>query len=713
MAATIRASRRPRYKKRRRLVFAGNDEDGGLVRRRADDSVERWSSQQTGGEGCVAGDNVGFRLSARATPRVQGVLCPCFPMSTLFPGPDLSASLALPPLAPGAPFVLLDDATGAGEMCRLYTDFMRMDVVPAGALEDLEPRLAEGWKLGWHACLFAPYEFGAPLVGVPTLAQASADNPLADGAMRVLWFAAKTACDSAAVRRWLERQCDRTVPVGAMQVRSDTDSAAFHAAIARIHQWIEAGDTYQVNFTQRLRFEAFGDPIAFYRDLRGAQPVPYGALARLPGDHWVLSLSPELFFRHDGGGKLVTRPMKGTALRSGDAKRDAEAAAALAADDKNRAENVMIVDLLRNDLGRVARPGTVQVPERFAVHPFGQVLQMTSTVTATTRTGTALTDLLAALFPCGSITGAPKRRTMEIIAQLERAPRGLYTGAIGWVDAPQPGEALGRAVLSVAIRTLVLGPRRDDGLRAGEMGVGSGIVHDSVAAEEYAECGWKARFLTGHDPGFTLIETMRVEQGRCLRLDAHLARLRASAACFGFRFDEAQAREAIAQQAAALAQGPARLRATLDKAGALHLTSGALAPLQDGPVGLIVAGTALPVADPLRRHKTSARETFDAGWREAERVGAFDSLFFNTQGKLLEGGRSSVFVRVDGRWLTPPLTADILPGVMRDAVLRDGQTYLGGPVTESPITREMLLRADELAIANALRGVLPATLLRP
>jgi para-aminobenzoate synthetase/4-amino-4-deoxychorismate lyase len=189
--------------------------------------------------------------------------------------------------------------------------------------------------------------------------------------------------------------------------------------------------------------------------------------------------------------------------------------------------------------------------------------------------------------------------------------------------------------------------------------------------------------------------------------------LRASAACFGFRFDEEEARDAIAREAAALAQCPARLRVTLDKAGTLRCTSGALAPLQRGPVGLIVADAALPVADPLRRHKTSARDTFDAGWREAERMGAFDSLFFNKRGELLEGGRSSVFVRVDGCWLTPPLTADILPGVMRDAVLRDGEGYLGGAVVESPITRQMLLRADELAIANALRGVLPATLRLP
>lgn len=323
MAATIRALGRPRYKKRRRVVFAGNDEDCALVGRRADGDVERWLSRERIAK---AGPSRAimwplFCLPARS--RAQGVPSPCCPMSTLSPSSGHSASSFLPRIDPGAPFVLLDEATGEGTTCRLYTGFMRMDVVPAGALEHLEPSLKDGWREGWHACLFAPYEFGAPLVRVPTLAQPSADNPFADGGMRVLWFASKTVCDAAEIGRWLDEHCDTTAPAGAMQVRSDTDERSFHAAIARIHEWIEAGDTYQVNFTQRLRFASFGDPIAFYRDLRRAQPVPYGALARLPADHWVLSLSPELFFRHDGGGKLVTRPMKGTALRSGDAKRDA------------------------------------------------------------------------------------------------------------------------------------------------------------------------------------------------------------------------------------------------------------------------------------------------------------------------------------------------------------------------------------------------------
>lgn len=620
----------------------------------------------------------------------------------------------MPKIDPGSPFVLLDDASSATATCRVYSGFMRMDAVPAGEVDALDACLRQGWEKGWHASVLVPYEFGAPLVRVPLCVDGDTGMPLHDGAMRILWFATMAPCDADEVGRWLDGHREGAGPSGAMNVRSDTDRAAFGAAVSRIHDWIEAGHTYQVNFTQRLRFDAFGDPIAFYAGLRAAQRVPYGALARLPDDTWVLSLSPELFVRHDGRGELVTRPMKGTAPSSGDAGRDAQAAVALAADPKNRAENVMIVDLLRNDLGRIARPGSVAVPQRFEVQPFGRVLQMTSTVTATAMPDVTLASLMTALFPCGSITGAPKRRTMEIIAELEQAPRGLYTGAIGWVDAPSriPGAHahLGPLALSVAIRTLVLGPRQDDGLRRGEMGVGGGIVHDSVAEDEYDECGWKARFLTAHDPGFALIETIRVEHGRCLRLDGHLDRLRASAAAFGFAFDGDAIAAALRRRAASLTTSPARLRATLDKAGMLTLADGPLLPLPDNAVSLVVASRVLPDADPLRRHKITARALFDAAWQHAEREGAFDALFFNTRGELLEGGRSSVFARIDGRWLTPPVSLDILPGVMREAVLRDGVVYLGGPAAEGRITRAMLARADAIAVTNALRGVLPATL---
>ena len=609
---------------------------------------------------------------------------------------------------PSDPFVLLDDAAAAPGVAssRLYTRFVRADVLPAGTdPAELDARLAAGWRDGLHVTLFAPYAFAGALVGAP--AHRGDALPFHDGALRLLWFREMARLDGEAVAAWFGGHAS-SGPAGAMAVRADTSRQAYAEAIARIHEYIAAGDTYQVNFTQRLHYSAFGDPVAFYAALRAAQPVPFGVLARLPGDGWVLSLSPELFVAHDGAGHLVTRPMKGTAPRSGDAEQDARAARRLAADAKNRAENVMIVDLLRNDLGRIATPGSVAVPDRFVVQPFGRVLQMTSTVTATARPGTGFGALMAALFPCGSITGAPKRRTMEIIAELEPTPRGLYTGAIGWIDAPAGTAPCGAFAMSVAIRTLVLGPPGEDGLRCGEMGVGGGIVHDSVADDEYAECGWKASFLTAHDPGFTLFETMHTRDGVVLRRERHLARLARSAAAFGFALDLPAARGAMQADAGRLGGGDWRLRMSVDKAGALAFASGPLVPRAE-PVALLdIAATRLPDADPMRRHKTSARATLDAGWQAAERSGGFDALFFNTRDELLEGGRSSVFVKVDGRWVTPPLSADILPGVMRAVVMEEGDALVDGPVEEAVVTRAMVLRAEAIVVANALRGTMRA-----
>lgn len=603
------------------------------------------------------------------------------------------------------PFVLLDDAHAPGVAAsRLYTGFARQDVLPAGTgPAALDALLAQGWQAGLHAALFAPYEYGGHLVDAPVHVDTAL--PFHDGALRLMWFRSLARLDAGAVAAWLDAR-RQPGPAGVLGVAGNLSRQQYADAIARIHAYIAAGDTYQVNFTQRLRFQAFGDPVAFYAALRAAQPVPFGALARLPGDGWVLSLSPELFVAHDGDGHLVARPMKGTAPRTGYADADARSARVLAADPKNRAENVMIVDLLRNDLGRLAVPGSVQVPARFIVEPFGRVLQMTSTVTATARPATSFGATMQALFPCGSITGAPKRRTMQIIAELETAPRGLYTGAIGWLDAPRDAQTLGAFGLSVAIRTLVLGPVADDGLRRGEMGVGGGIVHDSVADDEYAECGWKARFLTAHDPGFTLFETMHARDGVVRHRERHLARIAGSCHAFGFAIDLPAVRAALQAAAGRLGDGDWRLRMAIDKQGAVTFASGALAPLPSGEVVVELGDTPLPVADPLRRHKHSARATFDQGWQAAEQAGAFDRLFFNTRGELLEGGRSSVFVKVDGQWLTPPLSADILPGVMRAVVIEEGDAAIDGPVKEAPVTRDMVLRAESVAIGNALRGVM-------
>ncbi|WP_288393106.1 aminodeoxychorismate synthase component I [uncultured Herbaspirillum sp.] len=609
-------------------------------------------------------------------------------------------------------FALLDDhlASPADPRSRLYSGHLR--TLACHQAEDFPALLAEmqtALAAGQHAVALWSYELGAALQGLP-------HRPLAGPLARVLLFSRCQRLTAAEVDDWLAAQAEGD-SADIVHLRSSVDQASFSAAIDRIRDYIAAGHTYQVNYTYRLHFDVHGDAISLYRRLRARQPVPYGALLRDEQGGMVLSCSPELFVTHQDG-LLQAKPMKGTARALPDGAADAETlnaqrAQALAADDKNRAENLMIVDLLRNDLGRVALPGSVQVPQLFEVSRYGQVLQMTSTIHARLRPEATLVDTLAALYPCGSITGAPKRRTMEIIDELETEARGLYTGAIGWFDAPRVGaHAIGDFCLSVPIRTLQLQPPQQ-GLRRGVMGVGAGIVHDSQAASEFAECQLKAAFLTGLEKDFSLFETLYASHGTCRHLDLHLQRLQASADALGFAFDEAMIRQQLADTCAGLAADfPAdqahRLRLALDAQGRITLQHAPLAPLA-GPVKVFLADTATDSSELFLRHKSTRRARYDDAWKEAERRGGFDLLFFNERDELTEGGRSNVLVHIDGRWRTPPLAAGLLPGVMRQVLLAD-PTW---DAVEAVITRADLLRAQQIVVCNALRGALPAILVRP
>ncbi len=599
-------------------------------------------------------------------------------------------------------FALLDDssATDTQPRSRLYTGY-------AGTLScahpDQLPAMWEGLRQalndGRHAVGLFSYELGAAMHGIAPHADAACSRILLfDRCQRL------SATEAEAVLT--ERTEHAAFPhAGILHVQPNVSEAEFTSAIDRIQSYIAAGDTYQVNYTYRLHFRGHGDPVALYRRLRARQPVPYGALIVLPDGGAVLSLSPELFLRHRNG-ELTARPMKGTAAATGNAEEDALRAAALATDPKNRAENLMIVDLLRNDLGRVAMPGSVTVPDLFSTHRYSSVLQMTSTVQATLRNGVALEDVFAAVYPCGSITGAPKRRTMQIIRELESAPRGYYTGAIGWFDAPFPGRAVGDFCLSVPIRTLVLQPEGADGLRAGEMGVGAGIVYDSVAADEYAECAMKAAFLTGLSQEFDLFETMHATRDAgCRHLERHLRRIAASAAHFGFSFDRAAVLSELERACAALPDGPHRLRMALGRNGGIALQTAALTPLET-PVKILLAKQPTISTDPWLRHKTTLRERYDAGWRMAESVGAFDMLFCNEQGEITEGGRSNLFIKLHGQWITPPLSAGVLPGIMRRILLDDPEW----DAEERRLTPDDLHAAEAIVVCNALRGVLPAVI---
>jgi para-aminobenzoate synthetase/4-amino-4-deoxychorismate lyase len=617
-------------------------------------------------------------------------------------------------------FALLDDcdATAARRSSRLYTGFVQERVcVDASQLEAVCETVAEDTRRGLYAVVLADYEFGRRLLGGGQSHWGSKETQRGTATLRFLLFARCEQLSRDDVDAWLV-EGDGGAPeasiAGTANVRASVDSTQFNQAIKAIHAALRAGDSYQVNYTYRLDFDVFGSPSALYRRLRARQPVPYGALIALPDDEWVLSCSPELFIQKDGT-SLRARPMKGTAPRLADAAADRRAAEFLANDPKNRAENVMIVDLLRNDLSRVAQTGSVNVPALFSVEPYASVWQMTSTVHSTLRADTSFADIMRALFPCGSITGAPKHRTMQLIDELESTPRGLYTGAIGWLDVPSPNtgeKTCGDFCLSVAIRTVTLSPATEpSGGRAGKIGVGAGIVLDSVAADEYAECQLKASFLTGAEPGFELFETMYVTQQEGARhLARHLARLSGSAATLGFKFDgEHEIRAQIAEQCATLpAQTPHRMRLALSKNGTVQITTAALTPLADSTVGVLLGPdhgfTATNAHDPLLRHKTTRRAEYDRGWREAEAKNAFDTLFFNERGELTEGGRSNVFVKLAGRWWTPPLASGVLPGIMRGVLLEDGDLH----AAERVLTRADVQNAEALLVCNALRGAVQA-----
>ncbi len=659
-------------------------------------------------------------------------------------------------------FALLDDcdASEAAATSRIYTGFVREHICTDAAMLDAVCAAAEGdMRAGLHAVVLGDYEFGRDLeFGGRTAARAVIPGQRGDASLRFLMFERCEKRSRDEVDAWLAQldaqaqhalDAARSAPpapptpapddvpfaepsvAGAANIIESVTPEAFTAAIAAVHEALRAGESYQINYTYRLTFDAFGSPVGLYRRLRARQPVRYGALIALPGDEWVLSCSPELFVEK-AGERLRTRPMKGTAARGSSPADDARAKAFLGADAKNRAENLMIVDLLRNDVSRVAQTGSVCVPALFSVEAYPSIWAMTSTIEANLRERTSFADILRALFPCGSITGAPKHRTMQLIDEIETTPRGLYTGMIGWVEAPgasPEGEpACGDFCLSVAIRTLTLGGAPHDdagGTRRGTMGVGGGIVLDSVAADEYAECRLKATFLTAADPGFQIFETMHGTRENGVRYrDLHLARLGRSAAELGFPFNADSLRERLAVHCGNLPEGTAhRVRLALSKNGEVEITGGPLGAVarlaqsaagrfdESAPVGVLLACdhgfAATRSREFLLRHKTTARAEYDRAWRLAEVKGGFDMLFFNERGELTEGGRSNIFVKLDGHWYTPPLGAGLLPGVMRHVLLEDPAMQ----ARERTLTREDLVLAQALVICNALRGALPARLI--
>lgn len=576
---------------------------------------------------------------------------------------------------PGTPFVLLDDArANHAAPARLYRDPLEiLTAHDAAALQSLLDRLASG---DGHWAGFLTYEAGLLLEECLSARMKASGLPLA-------WFArfegyAEIAPDTVA------NLLPHAAGGWAGTPRPTIGRDGYDSAFAQVQALISAGDIYQANLTIRADVSIAGSPLALYAGLRERAKAGFGGVV-WTGEDWLLSLSPELFFAlHDG--KVTTKPMKGTTVRGATPEEDAALIAQLRSDPKQRAENLMIVDLLRNDLSRVAEAGSVDVPELFKVETYPTVHTMISTVTARLQPDRRAADILRAIYPCGSITGAPKIRAMEVIDEVEGAPRGIYTGSIGRIDPN------GDAAFNVAIRTLHL----PAGQSVATLGLGGGIVADSRGGEEWAECLAKGRFVADQRP-FDLIETMRFDPVQGIeRLDLHIARMRASAQALDFAFDRHAVRNELQAATFRLCDAK-RVRLMLAKSGAVAIEISDLPPAPPGPVAVAIMPLPVDSADFRLHHKTSDRAFYDDA-RAAS--GAFEVVFSDKEGFLTEGSFTSLYVERDGCLLTPPLSRGLLPSTLRAELIEAGRAK------EADLTIADL--ADGFFIGNAIRGVLPA-----
>ena len=583
-------------------------------------------------------------------------------------------------LAAGTPFVLLDDARPGGPRL-LYRD--PIGTIEARRPEQIGPALEEirmALARGQHAAGWMAYEAGHGLE--PKLAPLTR----AGGAMPLLWFglfAKAETIDESTLAGLLGD------PAGSWigSPRPGISRAAYERAHSCVQDYIAAGDIYQANLSFRADVAVRGNPLAVYARLRRNARAGWGGIVH-DGRNWLLSLSPELFFKSDGH-HVEARPMKGTAPRHADPIEDAALARQLAADPKQRAENLMIVDLIRNDLSRVARAGSVVTPLLFAVEQYPTVHQMVSAVEADLAPGRDAVDLVRALFPCGSVTGAPKLRAMEVIAEVEADARGPYTGAIGAL-APD-----GDAAFNVAIRTLVLEEGRDEA----RIGLGSAVVADSTVEGEWHECLAKGAFLTMDQPRFDLFETMRFDPDEgIVRLEEHVARMGASAREFGFAFDRHEIRNEMHAATFRLTR-PSRVRLMLGRSGAVSIEVTPIPVTPPQPVTVRVVPLPVDAQDFRLRHKTTDRAFYAAARAKAE---SFEVIFERPDGLLTEGSFTTLFVRKGDKLVTPPLGLGLLPGIQRASLIESGEA-VEGPLTAADLDGEFYL-------ANDLRGLMKARL---
>lgn len=575
-----------------------------------------------------------------------------------------------------------------------------LEVIACYKAKDIEIcllKIEEKIKAGFWVAGFISYEAGVFLNSVVPSKINTSKIPL-------LWFGVYKKVSTKLSTDKIKSENNNSKNIGVSKINFDTTREQYTKKISQIKKLIALGKTYQVNFTFMCQFKYTAEPLELYNILARRQSVGYGALLN-SSDFSILSLSPELFFEKNRN-KITMRPMKGTAERGIDSVSDMLAASALEKCPKNRAENIMIVDMVRNDLTKICRRQSVKTTELFKVEKYETLFQMTSSVEGRLKEKCNLVEIFGALFPSGSVTGAPKLATMQAIDKLEKTPRGVYTGAIGYF-APN-----GKAEFNVAIRTLVLDKKNKTGI----MGIGSGITYSSNASLEYEECLLKSKFLTQNQPKFQLIETILLYNGKYLWLLEHLSRMAGSARYFGFVFNLQKIKTKLEKVRVKNKTGRFKVRLELFKNGEFYINAKGIEPQTSQLGKAMLSKIKVNSRDVFLYHKTTQRGIYNMEHERANKKGFFDVIFENEKGQITEGAITNVVIQKGNRYFTPPRSCGLLGGIYREVLLSEKKIpkkyFLGnngtisGRVFKKVITKAQLLSADKVFLVNSLRGAL-------
>lgn len=595
-------------------------------------------------------------------------------------------------------FALLEDSKSSKAVARnlLFTD-QQEDII-ANTEAELPAALAKleaCRQQGLYLCGYLAYE--AAYYFIDKKIQDTKESNKEQALLHFIAFKSMQIVDRQTIdEAFVEIQQDPASQLCAHGFKLSVSESKYLAAIKKIKSYIRAGDTYQINYTIKFKFRLRGTASALYQALRQTQPVEFGAFLNFPTLK-IVSLSPELFVRKQGD-TLVSKPMKGTAKRGLNQKEDEFIVDFLKHDPKTLSENVMIVDLIRNDFGRICKTGSVVVKNLFEVQTFKTIHQMISTVKGKLKSDISFESLLHGLFPCGSITGAPKIRTMEIINDLEIEPRGVYTGAIGYILSNND------FYFNVPIRTIVMNKHNQC-----EMGIGSGIIHESNAKAEFEECILKADFLTNLNDNFYLIETFKYDAEKMLysHLDKHMYRLLDSATYFGFKIKQYLIDERLAEIKKELdtQQGEFKVRLCAYQTGEVNISYESL--LSESSLlakTLVIGEQRISSRSIFQYHKTSRREVYNEEFDKASKAGHYDAIILNQHNEVAEACRHNLFIRKDGLLITPPIKAGVLQGIYRQKMIDEEQAI------EKVVTLDDLQNCDEVLLTNSVRGAIKVLL---